>query len=232
MSHFAFKHFDVHHDRSTMKVGTDGVLLGAWADVSRARRILDIGTGCGLIALMAAQRSAAQVTGIDIHGPSVEQAAANAAASPFASRLHMVRADLAAFRPEAPFDCILSNPPYFEEDLLPPDPVRAAARHTSGLPFTRLVGEAVRLMTPGAQMHVIIPHTARERFTAICATRGLSLTRATEVLTSARKPPRRILLTFVNDPAPADTLTTRLVLTAPDGSRSEAYAALTRDFYL
>lgn len=232
MPHFDFKQFRICHDRCTMKVGTDGVLLGAWAEVKKARRILDIGTGSGLIALMAAQRSHAEVTGVELHAPSVLQATENVAASPFCKRVAIVHADIRDFAPPALFDCILSNPPFHEEALLPPDPARACGRHTQGLSFEQLIGHARRLLAPGGLFQVVVPYPARDRFVGLCALRGLSLLHATEVVTSQRKQPKRVLLRFIHDLTPTQPLTDRLVLTGPDGQRSPQYAELTRDFYL
>lgn len=215
-----------------MKVGTDGVLLGAWADLGGAGRILDIGTGSGLVALMAAQRSRAVVVGVEIDADSARQAAENAQASPFADRVEIVAADIRRYSPPEPFGCVLSNPPFFEEDLLPPDPARAAARHTLGLPFAALVSQAFRLLEPGGLFQLIVPYPAKGRLTELCADRGLSLLHATEVITVPRKPPRRALLRFVKGPSSAPPAADRLVLTAADGTRSADYAALTADFYL
>ncbi len=109
---FTFRQFVIHHDRCAMKVGTDGVLLGAWADLSGARRMLDVGCGSGLIALMAAQRAPeAEVWGIDVDAPSVEQAVENAAASPFARRVHLSLQDVCTYAPPQPFDHVLCTPP-------------------------------------------------------------------------------------------------------------------------
>lgn len=230
--YFTFKRFRIHHDLSSMKVGTDGVLLGAWADVARASRILDVGCGCGLIAIMAAQRSAAHVTGVDIDAPSAAQAAANAAASPFAGRIGIVCTDVRTFCPDERFDCILSNPPFFDESLLPPDPVRASARHTSALSFAALVEAACRLMAPRATLQVIVPATARTAFLTEASARGLWLVRRTDVVTVPGKAPKRTLLHLSSgrpDEAPA---VDELPLCGRDGRRSPEYDRLTHDFYL
>lgn len=233
MPHFDFQQFRICHDRCSMKVGTDGVLLGAWADVVKAQRILDIGTGSGLIALMAAQRSQAQITGIDIHAPSVEQARENVASSPYASRIDIEQCDVRSFHPEAPFDCILTNPPYFEEELLPPNEARAGARHTQGLPFATCIEQAHRLLCNGGSFQVVLPHSVDNKFTALCVQQGFSLLRSTSIHTVRHKPPRRILLHFIKQ-SHIDTPVERtsIILTAPDGGRSEEYKRLTRDFYL
>lgn len=233
MSHFDFQQFRICHDRCSMKVGTDGVLLGAWAEVERAQRILDIGTGSGLIALMAAQRSQAYVVGIDIHVSSVEQARENVENSPYASRVHIEAYDVRSFSPEDVFDCVLTNPPYFEEDLLPPNDVRAGARHTQGLPFATCIANAHRLLCNGGSFQIILPYTAAARFIALCIKQGFSLQRSTEVRTVNHKPPRRILLHFVKAiQLKTPVQRTSLTLMAPDGNRSEDYAQLTHDFYL
>ena len=130
-----------------MKVGTDGVLIGAWCRLPSSGRILDIGTGTGLIAVMAAQRaSGCMVTGIDIDAECVAQARDNAASSPWGGRIGIEQCALQEFFPTHRFDAIVSNPPYFEESLLPPDARRTAARHTRSLTYAELVDGVVRLL--------------------------------------------------------------------------------------
>ncbi len=230
--YFDFQRFRVWHDRCAMKVGTDGVLLGAWAEVEGRSRILDIGTGTGLIALMAAQRSEAAITGIEIDADAALQATDNVAASPFSSRITILREALQEHQAAVPYDCILSNPPFFEEELLPPDAARAAARNASTLPFATLVCHAARLLSTEGSLQVIVPANAVARFTAICAENAFALARRTDVLTKAGKDSKRSLLHFVRDPYPLLPVCDVLPLLAPDGSRSAEYAALTRDFYL
>lgn len=234
MDYFEFKRFRVYHDKCAMKVGTDGVLLGAWADVEGCRRILDIGCGSALVALMVAQRvEDAQVVGVEIDVPAARQAAENCAASPFADRLSVVCTDIANYEDDDKFDCILSNPPFFEESLLPPDARRAAARHTQGLTGKCLIAHAKRLMRPGALFHVVLPSISKEAFVGQCALQGLSLRKQTEVVTREGKTPKRVLLSFVNDVAPQRPLRDTLVLLDRySNDRSEAYATLTKDFYL
>lgn len=137
-----------------MKVGTDGTLLGAWA--RGGRRILDVGTGTGLIALMMAQRfRQACVTGIDIDADAVAQAAENVAASPFAQRISIVRSDVKDM--EGLFDAIVSNPPYFVGSLHSPDRQRTMARHADTLPYRLLMQQAQRLLTDEGEMSVVVP---------------------------------------------------------------------------
>lgn len=234
---FRFRQFSVSHSRSTMKVGTDGVLLGAWAETHSAQNILDIGTGCGLIALMAAQRNpTANVTAIDIDQASIDEATENFQASPFAERLQALQTDIQTFstQPNAfQYDCILSNPPFFTETLLSPNPTRAAARSVEGgLSFAALIESAARLLAPGGSLQIILPFQEAPRILGIAVETGLHLLRRTDITTKATKPPRRTLLHWTNQPTSAPILHNQLCLTGANGNRSEDYQALTKDFYL
>ena len=234
---FRFQKFSVAHSRSTMKVGTDGVLLGAWADTHSARNILDIGTGCGLIALMAAQRTPdAHVTAIDIDQASIDEATENFQASPFTERLEAFQADIQTFSTQPntfQYDCILSNPPFFTESLLSPNPTRAAARSVAGgLSFQTLIESAVRLLAPGGSLQIILPFQEAPRILDIAIGAGLHLLRRTDITTKATKPPRRTLLHWTTQPTSAPILHNQICLTGAHGNRSEDYQALTKDFYL
>ena len=179
-----------------MKVGTDGVLLGAWAAVRpQDRRMLDIGTGTGLIALMLAQRAPeAHVTGVDID--DVGQARENAAASPWSGRVAFAQCPVQEFETPEPFDLIVSNPPFFVDSLTCPDRGRTAARHAVHLPFGDLRDAVLRLLAPGGRFAVILPTAEAERFLAVCAGR-LALVRRTDVRTTPRRPAKRALMEFV-----------------------------------
>ena len=256
--YFRFKHFCIRHDRCAMKVGTDGVLLGAWGCVE-GKRILDIGTGTGLIALMAAQRNPeAEVLGIDIDEAAVLQAKENIADSPFRERVGCVLLDVMALRPTKQFDAILCNPPFFTEDTMPDDKQRALARNSKNLPFAQLIKKVASLLSEKGRFSVVIPNSHMQEFIGLCLANNLYLERRCIVRTKSNKPPRRALLTFTRDngqwttdnglpPAPeakAEERTTdnglqnayniqeEIILTNDDGSRSEAYKSLTKDFYL
>lgn len=232
MSHFDFKQFRIYHDHCAMKVGTDGILLGAWANLQGAKKVLDIGCGSGLIALMAAQRCNAQVTGIEIDPQSATQAQENCTASPFADRINVICADIRKFRPEEKFDCLLSNPPYFEQTLLPPDPRRATARHTDGLSFAELLQEARRLMSPEGCFQIIIPYDAAGRFCEAASQQEMYPTRRTDVATRAGKKPKRTLLCLAAGQTAFPIRHDNLILCHADGSRSREFTQLTKDFYL
>ena len=160
--YFRFRQFTVWHDRCAMKVGTDGVLLGAWAGQGRPGKILDIGTGSGLIALMLAQRfPEARITGIEPDAEAAAQAGENFLCSPWHDRLAVSTATLQDFTSGAAgketFDLIVSNPPFYDSTLLNPDARRSAARHTATLPYSELMRCASALMTGTSELDIIIP---------------------------------------------------------------------------
>lgn len=236
---FTFQQFTIDDSRCAMKVGTDGVLLGAWADLSETTRILDLGCGSGLIALMAAQRNPqALVKGVEIDASAAADAQANVAASPFHERVQITCADaLTLSAPSFEADCILSNPPYHEEDLLPPEAQRAAARHTrgGGLTFAALLRTVDLLLSPEcphARFSVILPTPALTRFIPLAAVHGLYVTRRTAVVTKVGKPCKRTLLEFRRQALPGGPVCDTLELMDAESNRSVAYAQLCRDFYL
>lgn len=179
-----------------MKVGTDGVLLGAWAGVRpRDAQILDIGTGTGLIALMMAQRAArARIVGVDVE--DVAQARENADASPWGGRVEFVQCPVQEFTPHGRFDLIVSNPPFFVDSLTCPDAGRTTARHAVRLPFDELCDAVVRLLAPGGRFALILPTDEAARFLTLSRSR-LILTRRTDVRTTPRHPVKRVLMEFI-----------------------------------
>lgn len=230
-SFFRFKRFTVHHGHCAMKVGTDGVLLGAWGCVE-GKRILDIGTGSGIIALMAAQRNPeAMVFSIDIDEQAVFQAKENFAGSPFHDRIECVLQDVASFCPDACFDAVLCNPPFFTEDTMPDHTGRALARNNKSMPFPVLIEKVAAFLNDRGKFSVVIPISHMQEFVGLCLSAGLYLERRCLVHTKASKPPKRALLTFIKDRNTTST-ESELCLTNPDGSRSQAYKELTDAFYL
>ena len=227
---FCFKQFSVRHDRCAMKVGTDGVLLGAWGSVE-GKRILDIGTGTGLIALMAAQRNPeADVLGIDIDESAVAQASENVAESPFSRQIECILQDVLTFESEASFDAILCNPPFFTEDTLPDNRSRALARNNKCLPFPQLIKKVAVLLAENGTFSLIVPSGLAQEIVGLCMENGLHLVRRCQIHTTARKPPRRTLLEFSRQNRSCEMQT--LCLVVDDGTRSQQYKELTKDFYL
>lgn len=215
-----------------MKVGTDGVLLGAWAGVHPGDRcILDIGTGTGVIALMLAQRGEARIEAVDIDPDCAEQAAANFAASPWSARLEARCLPIQEYEPGVRFDLIVSNPPYYVGSLHSPDQGRNRARHTDSLPFGELVRAVVRLLAEGGRFALILPPDEMRLFRSAALGR-LFPVRWTEVCSTPRRGVRRVLAEFGTQPVPAPE-TERLVIQegGPDSYTGE-YRRLTGDFYL
>ena len=228
---FTFKKFTVRHDRCAMKVGTDGVLLGAWTHLEKANRILDIGTGTGLIALMLAQRNAdAWLTAIDLDPEAVAQARENAAASPWGNRVEVLLQDICTYDPPVRFDVIVSNPPYFINSLKCPDNQRNTARHTDTLDARSLVGKAAGLLTPEGQFSLILPAEQTDEMISLARREGLYLSRHTAVITRPGLPPKRSLMEFRKTDTPCQH--DELVIELERHVYSEAYKALTKDFYL
>ena len=213
-----------------MKVGTDGVLLGAWVSVRPTdRRILDIGTGTGLIALMLAQRAAAaSITGIDI--ASVDEARRNADASPWGDRLHFEQCPVQRFE-AAPFDLIVSNPPFFVESLRCPDAGRTQARHAVELPFDALRDALLRLLAPEGRFALVLPVAEAARFEALCEGE-LHRLRRTEVRTTPRRAPKRVMLEGTRRPTAAPVCDALTIGTGAHETYTDEYRLLTRDFYL
>ena len=227
---FRFKQFCVAQDRCAMKVGTDGVLLGAWAEGGRC--VLDIGTGTGLIALMLAQRYGdAAIEALEIDHAACLQAAENVADSPFSKQVRVIEGSLQTFVTDTRYDAIVSNPPFYAAALHAPDRRRALARQTESLPFAELIRHARALLAPGGTFSVIVPTASADGFINLCALSGLLLKRRCEVCTVSGKPPKRSLLAFSDRrQGPAEVLTA--TMSYPDGSKTAWYQALTSAFYL
>lgn len=229
---FQFKKFTVYHDKCAMKVGTDGVLLGAWASVENARRILDIGTGTGLIALMLAQRSDASVVGVDIDEAAVEQARENIERSEWKNRIVVEHKDVLDLSGEkyGLFDVIVSNPPYFTEAVYCPDKQRNTARHMDSLPFDELLQAVDRLLAEEGCFSVILPSGVAPDFIANALHYRLYLCRQTFVHTKPEAVPKRVLMPFSR--TASECKTEHLVVELARHEYSPEYIALTRDFYL
>ena len=218
---FQFKQFTVEQELCAMKVGTDGVLLGAWA--KGGQRILDAGTGTGVIAMMLAQRyPGARVTAIDIDEGAVRQAQQNVTKSPFAAQVTVLHETLQEHQGE--YDAIVSNPPFFIDSLAAPDEQRNMARHTATLTYAELMQAAYRLLSDEGELSVVVPFDYRQRMEDEAIFVGFFPSRVCAVKTTERKPAKRYLLAFRKHPCPCE----KEQLTIG----SEDYQALTSAFYL
>lgn len=240
---FRFKQFTVCQGESAMKVGTDGVLLGAWCRIEpEYKRMLDVGTGTGLIALMLAQRTAKIQTIIDaveIDNQSAQQASENFEASPWASRLRVIDGSLQKFACgfQTPvYDHIVSNPPYFSSSLISPDARRTTARHTIDLTYEQLVKYSCMVMRRGGRLSVVLPSDDVARIEAIATQMQMFMTRRTDVFpTDESALPKRSLLEFTHVRGDEKPIVEHSQLIIEQGGRhlySEQYRELTREFYL
>ena len=242
MSTFRFKRFEVVNERSAMKVNTDGVLLGAAMTIRPEDRcMLDIGTGTGTIALMAAQRvvggeipgQAGRIDAIDIDEPSATEAAMNFANSPWAECLHAHNMSLDAFAAsdDQKYDLIFSNPPYFEESLTAPDERKSTARHTSeGLSYRDIFELAKERLTDSGRVSLVLPadqEAALCRYARMC---GLHLFRILRVRTVPRKAPSRMIAEFSRQRC--ETVKEELLTIQNEGQYTQEYLSLTHDFYM
>lgn len=194
--YFQFKQFRIEQQHAAMKVGTDGVLLGSWFAVDNARRILDIGTGTGLIALMAAQRCTATIDAIDIDEGAIRDARHNFSTSPWAARLHAQHISLSDFVLHFPekYDVVVSNPPFFNAGKPSGDQQKAMARHTGTLSYAELLRGAAALLHAQGSFNVILPAGALASFKAEAANYRLFQSKLVLVKPKPSKAPSRVLL--------------------------------------
>lgn len=231
--YFSFKQFTVYHDQCAMKVGIDGVLLGAWAEVGSAKRILDIGAGTGLIALMLAQRSDSDVVAIDIDNHAVLQARENVLNSPWPDRIEVHETSLQNFAasPSLLFDLIVSNPPYFVNSLKTPSKSRTAARHADMLTHEELIENAIKLLRPQGRLCIILPVNEGMQCVKYAQARGLYYSKQVMVYPKPDVAAKRVLLEFSLQKT--DTVISEL--TIENGERnhySSEFSELAKDFYL
>ncbi len=230
---FRFKQFSVEDANCPMKVGTDSVLLGAWAKFDDCRQILDIGTGCGLIALMAAQQSQADIVAIDIDPKAIETAESNFKSSQWTDRLIAQCICLLEFSntfTSQAFDHIITNPPFFNNSLKAPIAERSNARHTDLLSFEMLASATNRLLKPEGKFSLILPIKEGRLFAEIAKANHLYLTTSLIIVPKTGKPANRMLMQFEKSVKPA--FTDELLIREANGEYTTAYKKLTGDFYL
>jgi tRNA1Val (adenine37-N6)-methyltransferase len=231
---FHFKKFSVRHDRSGMKVGTDGVLLGAWADVSQATHILDIGTGTGVIALMLAQRTQpfVKIEAIEIDKHAFEDVKENFISSPWSDRLMLHHGSVQDFTPTKQFDLIVSNPPYFQSSFKPANAKRVVARHTENLSFLDLLQASKRHLSEKGALNVVLPYTEGLQFISLASQNGFHCSRKWSFKSREDKPVERLLLEFLKNPTATKIGQLVLYNASKDEEWSEEYCKLTKEFYL
>ena len=212
------------------KVGTDGVLLGAWSDFGDAATILDIGTGTGLIALMAAQKSGATITGLDDDPHAIEVARLNFNRSPWQTQLSATCCAVQHYEPAGLFDHIVTNPPFFVNSLKSPDQRRSMQRHTDSLPHDLLVSVQKKLLTPQGKFSIILPATEAQQFQLTASASGLQLNRLTRVYSKENGPCTRHLMEFSF--LKSEYVENELIIQNNQNLYTNDYQTLTADFYL
>jgi tRNA1Val (adenine37-N6)-methyltransferase len=232
---FSFKKFTVAQDRCAMKIGTDGVLLGAWTPLdNNPNSILDIGTGTGIIALMLAQRSnAQQIDALEIDEDAYEQAVDNFENSPWSEKLYCYHAGLDEFveEPEDEYDLIVSNPPFYTEDYKTEDEKRDLARFADAMPFDELLEAVALLLSENGIFSVIIPYKEEENFIVLANDWELYPIKITRVRGAFKTPIIRSLIAFKRFELPV-LVADELVIEISRHEYTDKYIALTKDFYL
>lgn len=232
-NYFKFKQFTIHQEKAAFKITTDSVLLGAWADLERCRSLLDIGTGTGILALMAAQRTDAHIVALEPDQRSYMQAGLNFSASRWHHKITLLNNPVQEYFPgnEIVFDTVLTNPPFYTNSLSNPDTGKARTRHSLTLSHPELLGAATRLMAAAGTLQLVLPVNEAELFTLMAAGTGLYCRRRLLVKPAPSLPPARVLMTFGRSGGSIEEST----LIIEKGGRhhySDEYVSLTKDFYL
>lgn len=228
--YFKFKQFIVSHDRCAMKVGTDGVLLGAWANTEDAESALDVGTGSGLIALMLAQRNInLLIDAIDIDNNAVEQSRENVIQSPFSSRIECFNTSLQELflNCRKKYDLIVSNPPYFEQSLKSPVKNRTVARHTDSLSVDELLSYSSEFLSSKGRLSVIYPFEYKDY---LLQQEYLFVSRMTNVYPTPNSLPKRVLVEFSKQKLSFEE--SDLIIEKSRHVYSDEFVGLVRDYYL
>lgn len=230
---FVFKQFTILQDKCAMKVGTDAVLLGSWVNTNGAKKILDIGTGTGIIALMLAQKSEAKVDAIDLDENAFLQAVQNANNCRWNSRINIFHISLqkCSVPQNDKYDLIVSNPPYFVDSSKAMEEARTNARHTDQLPFDDLLDGVIRLLDANGSFYVILPTKESQVFREMAEKQNLFLTKSTRVITRNDKPEKRLLMKF--EFTKKEILENSIVIEKDTRhTYTDEYKELTKDYYL
>ena len=229
---FHFKHFSLYHHRSTMKVGTDAILLGRWTEVKPTDVVLDIGTGCGLLPLMLSQKGVAYVDAVDIDKASVEEAAVNFEASRWREHLKAYCSDIVNFQTDKKYDLIVSNPPFFNRFSKCDSERKSRARHNdAGLTYATICREAVRLMKPEGRLSLVLPFDVSSDFLQTAERNGLYLHKRMTIIPIAGKAPNRVNLELSfgkKDNVQEETF----VIRDADNRFTPQYNEFLKDYYL
>lgn len=234
---FRFKRFSISHERSSMKVGIDSIILGSWADVSKAKSIIDIGTGCGILSLMCAQRNLnAKILGIDIDRESVAEASENFKLSPWSSRLSSRLSDFEEIKEET-FDLIISNPPFFNSGVSKFVNAREKARHQGKLNPCSLLNKGKEILTDDGKIVFILPAEQENSTVGYAESIGLTLSNVLKIKGRADLPVKRVILEFSkksDDMSKQNNNLIQKILIIEERKKhpTEQFKEICRDFYL
>jgi tRNA1Val (adenine37-N6)-methyltransferase len=229
MSVFNFKHFQIHQKNAALKVGTDSMLLGSLCNWKNPKRLLDIGTGTGVLSLMCAQRfSFEEITGIELSEEAFADAQINAQNNPFTSNISILNQAIQEYKPAGEFDAIISNPPFFENSSKNPDADKSLARHTESLSFLELVQSISRLLSPDGKAWIIIPFESKEQLIQLAKANDLFVS---DLLTIFGKPNKATRMILSLGKQASETQTSSLCIRTEDGAYTEEYKTLTREFH-
>ncbi len=228
-SYFQFKKFRIEQAGAAMKVGTDGVLLGAWVDVQDVESVLDIGTGTGMIALMLAQRSQANVLAVEIEKNAYLQATDNVEQSTWANRIRVKHADVLQISDNA-FDLVICNPPFFTNSYKANTIQRSTARHNDSLPFERLMEKVASLLRPNGRFALIVPTDTVPIFNQLAKINLLSPSKIITIWPKKSKISKRTLLEYKKETT--QTQIGEITIMESDGSYTDEFVKLVKEFYL
>ena len=229
---FHFKHFSLYHHRSTMKVGTDAVLLGRWVEVKPTDVVLDIGTGCGILPLMLAQKGISQMDAVDLDAVSIEEATVNFKASQWRDQLQAYYSDIAVFRTDKKYDLVVSNPPFFIHSFKCDVDRKNRARHTDvTLSFDVLCEAVCRLMNIQGRFAVVLPVTESMDFLKVAESCGLYLCKRMTIIPIEGKEPNRVNLELRFEKVEMVKEET-FVIRSMDNRFTQQYNEFLKDYYL
>ncbi len=230
---FRFKEFVIEQEKAAMKVGFDGVLLACWAQLCKATNILDVGTGTGLLCLMAAQRNPnAKITGIEIDNSALQDASKNINHSKWANRIQLMQCDFTNCNIQSKFDYIISNPPFYNEDTSSPEKNRHLARHCNSLPLEKWLNKASSLLMPEGVIGFIYPSHRTNEILDIAGSLQLHIKRMCNVHPNYSKPSHRVLVELSKIECLNPSKSSIALREEKSNQYSSAFKELSKDFYL
>lgn len=227
---FRFKQFDVYQEQTAMKVGTDGVLLGAWTEISNAQSILDVGCGTGLLSLMLAQKSAAKITALEVDSKAIEEAAYNVSISPWSKQIELVEADFKDFQAKIGYELIICNPPFFKGKK--EDTSRSLARQNTYLPYDVLFSKVSDLLNENGIFSLIAPFEDQEEIVELAASSQLSVDEIVNVKGHASVPYKRTLFRFSKSEQNTKTIVGEITIEVERNQFTEEYTELLKPYLL